>query len=208
MYTEGSIEAYNDRLASDAPEPGGGSASALVGAVGAALVSMVANLTVDKKGYEDVQGSIGELLEKSEGARKKLQRLIDEDTEVYGKLAAVFKMPRDTDEQKAERKTKMQAALKEACGVPYEIGEVCLVVGELSLTAGEIGNVRAVSDAGVAVLFAEAAAQGAALNVRINIAGIEDEDYNLQKWSGMQEILERMADLRKRVLDLTYRKLG
>lgn len=208
MYIEGSIRAYNDRLASAAPEPGGGSASALVGAVGAALVSMVASLTVNKKGYEDVQERIDELLEKSEGVRRRLQELVDEDTAVYGKLAAVFKMLRDTEEQKGERRKAMQAALKEATDVPYQIGEQCLEVAEISLTAGEIGNVRAVSDAGVAVLFAEAAAQGAALNVKINLGSIEDEDFNKKKWDGIQDILKRAGKMREEVLALTYEKLG
>ncbi len=204
---EGTIQAYNDRLASAAPEPGGGSASAMVGAVGSALVSMVANLTVGKKGYEEVQEEIQRLLNESEEVRKKLERLVVEDTEVYSKLAAVFKMLKDTEEQKVERDEALQIALKEASEVPYRIGEECLKVAELSLKAGEIGNVRAVSDAGVAVLFAEAAAQGASLNVKINISGIKDEEFNRKKWTGVQEILQRTRELREQVLSLTYEKL-
>jgi methenyltetrahydrofolate cyclohydrolase len=208
MYVEKPIIVFLDKLASRSPEPGGGSASALVGAVGAALVSMVGNLTLGKEKYAGVQGQVEELLKSSEKLRDELQVLVQKDTEVYGKLSVVFKLPRDTEEQKVERAAKIQDALKKATEVPFEIAEKCLEVARLSETAADIGNVGAVSDAGVAVLFAEAAAQGAALNVKINVNSIEDKDFSGSKWARIQEILEETASLRERVVEITYQKLG
>lgn len=208
MYVEKPMIIFLDKLASRSPEPGGGSASALVGAVGAALVSMVANLTLGKEKYADVQGQVEELLKSSEKLRDELQGLIQKDTEVYGDLSTVFKLPRQTDAEKAERTAKIQDALKKATEVPFEIAEKCLEAARLSETAADIGNVGAVSDAGVAVLFAEAAAQGAALNVKINVNSIEDKKFSESKWARIQEILEETAALRERVVQVTYEKLG
>ena len=114
MYTEGRIVDFLDKLASSAPEPGGGSAAALAASVGAALVSMVANLTVGKEKYADVQDKIAELVDASEGVRAKLQELVQKDTEVYGVLAGAFKMPRATDEEKAARDEAVQSARLQA----------------------------------------------------------------------------------------------
>ncbi len=208
MYTEGRIVDFLDKLASSSPEPGGGSASALAAAIGAALVSMVANLTVGKQKYADVQDQIGELVKNSEAVRARLQELVQEDTEVYGVLSKAFKMPRDTDDDKAKRADAIQAACKDATMVPYAIAEQCLEVARLSEVAADIGNVGAVSDAGVAVLLADAGAQCAALNVKINLSTITDSAFNEEKWSGITDILSRTADLKDRVVDVTYKKLG
>ena len=208
MYVEKPMVVFLDKLASRSPEPGGGSVSALVGALGAALVSMVGNLTLGKEKYADVQDKVEELLGSSEKLRAELQGLIQKDTEVYADVSAAFKLPRETEEDKAERASRIQEALKLATEVPFEIGEKCLEVAQLSETSAVIGNVGAVSDAGVAVLLAEAAAQSAALNVKINVNSIEDREFSQAKWSRIQEILEETAELRERVLKLTYEKLG
>lgn len=208
MYVEKPMVVFLDKLASRSPEPGGGSVSALVGALGAALVSMVGNLTLGKEKYADVQDKVEELLESSEKLREELQSLIQKDTEVYADVSAAFKLPRETEEEKAERASRIQEALKLATEVPFEIGEKCLEVARLSETSAVIGNVGAVSDAGVAVLLAEAAAQSAALNVKINVNSIEDQEFSQAKWARIQEILEETAVLRERVVQLTYEKLG
>ena len=208
MYVEKPMIEFLDKLASRSPEPGGGSVSALVGALGAALVSMVGNLTLGKEKYAEVQEQIEQLLKSSEGLRDELQRLIQEDTEVYADVSVAFKLPRDTEEEKAVRKERIQEVLKKATEVPFEIAEKCLEVARLSETSAEIGNVGAVSDAGVAVLLAEAAAQSAALNVKININSIEDRDFGEEKWSRINEIFKETAELRERVVKITYEKLG
>ncbi|MBU4385945.1 MAG: cyclodeaminase/cyclohydrolase family protein [Actinobacteria bacterium] len=208
MYLEGSILGFMDKLAGSSPEPGGGAASALAAAVGAALVSMVANLTVGKEKYSDVQDRIRDLLVSSEEVRGLLQGLVQEDTEVYGVLSKAFKMPRETDEEKKARKEAVQAALKEATMVPYRIAEQCLEVARLSEVAADIGNVNAVSDAGVAALLAEAGARCAALNVKINLTSIDDDAFTSEKWTGIQDILSRVGELREKVVGVTYDKLG
>jgi formiminotetrahydrofolate cyclodeaminase len=199
---------FLDKLASSSPEPGGGSVAALTGSLGAALVSMVANLTLGKEKYKDVQPQIEQLLKESEKLRQELQDLIQKDTEVYGGLSEVYKMPKSTDAEKAARTARMQDALKLACQVPFEIGLKSLDVAKLALRAAEIGNVGAVSDAGVAVLLAQACAQSAALNVKINVNSIKDESYTKPTWSRMQQVLADVAALEKSVMELTYKKMG
>jgi formiminotetrahydrofolate cyclodeaminase len=207
-YVDGSIRAFMDKLATSSPEPGGGSVAALTGALGAGLVSMVCSLTLGKEKYADVQDDIKSLLEASEAARVALQDLVQADTEAYGAFAAAMKLPRDTDEQKAARDRRMQETLLVAANVPLAIAEQSLVVAKLSLTAGQIGNVNAVSDAGVAVLLAESAAQSGALNVKINLGWIEDKAFTAAAWARIEAILAETADLRKEVMALTYEKLG
>lgn len=208
MYIEQPLRHFMDKLASKSPEPGGGSVAALVGALGAALVSMVANLTLGKEKYKDVQPQIEQLLKESEKLRSEMQDLIQKDTEVYGGLSEVYKMPKNTDAEKAARTAKMQDALKKACQVPFEIGLKSLEVARLAQRAAEIGNVAAVSDAGVAVLLAQACAQSAALNVKINVNSIKDDEYNKETWSKMETVLKQVATLEKTVMEITYRKMG
>jgi methenyltetrahydrofolate cyclohydrolase len=207
-YMDGPISGFTEKLASSSPEPGGGAASALSAAVGAALVSMVANLTVGKEKYAGVQERIGDLLEASEDLRRRLESLVQEDTEVYGVLARVFKMPRETEDEKKARDESMQVALREAAMVPYRIAECCLEVARASEVAADIGNVNAVSDAGVAALLAEASARCAALNVKINLKSIKDPDFVEEKWSGIKDILAKCSELKDKVVGVTNEKLG
>jgi len=208
MYIEQPIQHFMDKLASKSPEPGGGSVAALTGALGAALVSMVANLTLGKEKYKDVQPQIEALLKDSEKLRAEMQDLIQKDTEAYGALSAVYKMPKITDEEKAARTLKMQEALKKACQVPFDIGLKSLEVAKLASRAADIGNVGAVSDAGVAVLLAQACAQSSALNVKINVNSIKDEAYNKDTWTRMEDVLGQVAALEKSVMETTYKKMG
>ena len=208
MYMDQPVRHFMDKLASKSPEPGGGSVAALTGALGAALVSMVSNLTLGKEKYKDVQPQIEQLLRESEKLRIEMQELIQKDTEAYGALSAVYKMPKNTDEEKAARTTNMQEALKIACQVPFEIGLRSLDIAKLAERAADIGNTGAVSDAGVAVLLAQACAQSAALNVKINVNSIKDAAYNKDTWSRMQEVLKQVAALEKSVMETTYKKMG
>jgi formiminotetrahydrofolate cyclodeaminase len=208
MYIDQPIRHFTDKLASKSPEPGGGSVAALTGALGAGLVSMVANLTLGKEKYKDVQPQIEQLLKESEKLRAELQDLIQKDTEAYGALSAVYKMPKNTDAEKAARTEKMQVALKIACQVPFDIGLKSLDIAKLAQRAADIGNVGAVSDAGVAVLLAQACAQSAALNVKINVNSIKDTAYNNDTWSRMQDVLKQVAMLEKTVMETTYKKMG
>jgi methenyltetrahydrofolate cyclohydrolase len=206
-YSEWSIQAYLDKLASGEPEPGGGSVAALVGALGAGLVTMVADLTLGKEKYAAVQEDVARIKEQAEKLRAQLAAFITADAEAYRKVADAMKLPRDDDLQKRERSRVLQQALQGAAGVPLEVAEAAAEVARLSLPAAEKGNPNAVSDAGVAVLLADAAAQSAALNVKINLAWIEDVDFKTQTWARTEAILSETARLRDLVLALTYSKI-
>jgi glutamate formiminotransferase/formiminotetrahydrofolate cyclodeaminase len=199
---------FLDKLASNSPEPGGGSAAALVGALGAALVSMVANLTIGKEKYRDVEKQNAALLAMSEELRVRMQQLIEKDTEAYGTLAMAYKMPRTTDAERAFRSEHIQGALKAACQVPLEISRAALDIAKLSDTAARIGNSAAVSDAGVAALFANACAEAAALNVKTNLKSIKDDKYSSATWIEVQDILKQVQTLKENVSQETYAKIG
>ena len=208
MYINEPLSYFMDKLASSSPTPGGGSVAALTGAIGAALVSMVSNLTLNKEKYKDVQPQIETLVKNSEKLRHEMQDLIQKDIDIFGSLSQVYAMPKTTDAEKAARTQKMQEVLKLACQVPFEIGLKSLDIVKLAQTAAEIGNTQAVSDAGVAALLANACAQSAALNVKININSIKDAAYNQATWSKMQDTLNQVESIQKNVLKITYQKMG
>jgi formiminotetrahydrofolate cyclodeaminase len=205
--TDKAITNFLDELASNAPAPGGGSVAALSGALGAALVSMVCNLTLGKKGYEDVQDDINELLSESEALRQELTDLLEEDVKAYTGYSKAAKMPRATDEEKAERKKAMQAALKGATDVPLSIAEAAVKVMDLCMPAAEKGNKWAVSDAGVAVLMAEAALRSAALNVLINLGSLKDEAFVADRRGKLESLLEGKGVMRDEIYDHVVSKL-
>ena len=205
--TDKPVTTFLDELASDAPAPGGGSVAALSGALGAALVSMVCNLTVGKKKYADVQDDIEALLAQSEALRQELTDLLEEDVKAYTAYSVAAKMPRDTEEEKAERTKAMQAALKVATDVPLRIAEAAVKVMDLCMPAAEKGNKWAVSDAGVAVLMAEAALRSAALNVLINLGTIKDQDFVAEKRAHLDNLLAGKGIMRDQIYDHVVSKL-
>ncbi len=206
-YLDDPLHIYIDALASGRPTPGGGSAAALVGALGAALVSMVCNLTLGKEKYVAVEAEVKALVAQAEQLRRVLILLLQDDTTAYNGVIAAYKLPKETDAEKAARHAAVQKGLIHAADVPLDICRAALKVCELSHTAAEIGNPNAVTDAGCAVLFGEAAAQGAALNVEINLGSIEDEDYTRTAAAEVADILRKAADLRAGVLKMTREKL-
>ena len=208
MFTDMKVGEFLDALASSEPTPGGGSGAALGGALGAALVSMVCNLTIGKKGYEAVDGPMRDLLAKTEALRKELPELLEADTQVYGKVMSTYRLPRKTDEQKAARNEAMQAALKEAAQVPLTIAERCAQIVDLALPAAEMGNQWAVSDAGVGVLFAEACMRGALLNVYINLASISDQAFVSEMRQRIEAITANKAETKDKVMALVHDKIG
>jgi formiminotetrahydrofolate cyclodeaminase len=205
--TDKPVTNFLDELASSAPAPGGGSVAALSGALGAALVSMVCNLTLGKKGYEDVQGDIQDLLAKSEALRHELADLLEDDVAAYTGYSQAAKMPRETDEQKAERAEAMQAALKTATDVPLRIADAAVKVMDLCMPAAEKGNKWAVSDAGVAVLMAEGALRSAALNVLINLGSLKDKEFAADRRAKLESLLEGKGVMRDEIYDYVVSKL-
>ncbi len=175
--TEMQVRAFCELLASDAPAPGGGSASALAGAMGIGLAEMVANLTTGKKKYAEFEENTAAMKEKASKLVEEMIVSVDKDTEAFDGVSAVFAMPKDTDEEKEARKAAMQKALKEATLAPFSVMELCLE----SLHVVEMGigksNTSAASDLGVAALNLKSAVQGAWLNVLINLGGIKDEAF-------------------------------
>ena len=172
-----SAREFLDGLASKAPTPGGGSAAALAGALGAGLVSMVCQFTVGREKYADVDADMRRVLERSEALRAELQEAVDADVAAYGSYGSASSMPRETDAEKEARAAALQAALRESTEVPLGVAERCAELLELAVEAAEKGNVYLISDAAVGAEMAAAARASAELNVRLNAGGLEDRDY-------------------------------
>ena len=176
MLFEQKTTDFLEQLSSSAPIPGGGGASAAVGAFASALGLMVTNLTVGKKKYADVEEEILEIREKLEQKKQDLVRMVDEDAEAFEPLAKAYRMPKETEEEQAEKEKVMEAALKNAAEAPLCIMETIVDTMEMIRVLGENGSRLAVSDAGVAILFAQAALEGASLNIFINTKMMKDQE--------------------------------
>lgn len=172
-----SCEAFLEDLAGSAPTPGGGGAAALVGAAGAALGNMVGSLTVGKKKYAAVEADILILNRRAAALRKQLEGLVQADADAFTPLAAAYKLPKETPEQRAHKAAVLEAALEGACAVPLEIMSACCEGIALAAEYAEKGSVLAVSDAGCAALFCKAALQAAGLNVSINTRLMADNAH-------------------------------
>ena len=176
-FSDKSCKEFVEVLSTKAPVPGGGGASALVGAVGTALGSMVASLTVGKKKYADVEAEMYQLKEKAVELQEELLHLVERDAEVFEPLSKAYALPKETEEEKEKKAKIMEAALKDACSVPLEIMEKCCEAIDLLEVFGEKGSVMAISDAGVGAICCKAALQGASLNVYINTKSMTDRQY-------------------------------
>lgn len=207
-YCEQRITDFLDALASAEPVPGGGSGAALGGALAAALVSMVCNLTLGKKGYEAAQEAMADVLARSEALRAELAQLLEADTQVYSRVMAAYRLPRKAVEEKAAREEAIQAALIEASEAPLTIAARCAEVVELALPVAELGNRWAVSDAGVGALLAEACMQAALLNVAINLASISDAAYVQAARERMATLTAGKAEAKARVMALVNDRIG
>ena len=186
---------FLDALASDEPTPGGGSASAYGGAMAASLVAMVGRLTVGKKKYADVENDIWPVIDEANTLRGKLQAAVKEDAEAFESYMAARRLPRDTEEQKSERITAIQAASIHAAQVPLQVTRDTLEVLKLAVKAGSIGNVNAISDAGTAAALSQAAIKGAGLNVRINLLGLEKETQAARMLTELDNIEKQVEKL-------------
>ena len=176
-FRDQTIDSFLGELSSKAPIPGGGGASALVGALSCALTHMVAALTVGKQKYAAVEQEMQELLVQTENLTNRFLTLMDEDAASFEPLAQAYCLPKETDEEKAEKARVMEVALKSAVQPPLEIMETCARALPLIALCAEKGSVVAVSDAGVAASLCRAALEGASLNVFINTQGMQDKAY-------------------------------
>lgn len=207
MIKDKPIQQFLDELASKAPTPGGGSAAAIMGAMGAALVSMMCNLTIGKKNYEAVEGEMKEALEQAESLRERLTDMVRADVEAFDRVMGAYGLPKDADEQKQARSQAIQEALKAATEVPLECAKACAEVVRLSKTVAEKGNRNVVSDAGVAVLAGYAGLRSAALNVYVNAGAIKDETFVSSRLDELSRVLGGMGEVNEEIYQTVKNKL-
>ena len=189
------VNEFTRVLASDAPAPGGGSAAALEGALGAALTAMVCTLTAGKKQFAEQSEALLAVQAQAESLRARFLDVMDRDTEAFLVVSAAYAMPKSTDEEKSARSAAIQRALVGCTETPFEMME--LACQSLELTRSVVGrlNASAASDLGCAALSLKAAIQGAWLNVLINIGGIQDEEFAAQYRRDGQALLDRALPL-------------
>jgi formiminotetrahydrofolate cyclodeaminase len=168
---------------------------------------MVGNLTTGKKKYADVEDQIQDMLAQAEALRLKFIDLVGDDIRVYTAVSATYKMPRDTDELKAERTAAMQEALKAAVVPPMGIVEACAETLKLCMPVAKIGNINAISDAGVAALAAEAGMRSGAMNVLINLGFIKDEEFVAREGARLKELMAGMSELKEETVAYVESKL-
>ena len=190
-----SAEGFARETASESPAPGGGSVSAYMGALGAALATMVANLSSHKRGWDSRWKEFSDVAEKGQEIMQQLLDLVDEDTAAFDRIMACFSMPKSTEEEKAARTAALEEATLYAARVPLRTMETSLQALPLALEMATKGNPASASDAGVAALAATAAIRGAELNVRINAAGLQDK-------SAAQPLIDRAAEIVKQALKM------
>ena len=188
------IRDFADLLSIDTPAPGGGSVSALAGALAAGLASMVAHLTAGKKGYENVRERMLVLPTEAQELKDKLLLAIDEDTQAFNAVMEAYRLPKKSDEQKKAREKAVEKAVKHACRIPLKVMELSYQALCLCREVEEKGNVNSQSDAAVGVLMAQTAMKGAALNVRINLKDLKDADFQEKMNRTMKSLLEKMEE--------------
>jgi formiminotetrahydrofolate cyclodeaminase len=177
MLTELTIKEFINKVISNDPVPGGGSVSALNGALAGALAAMVANLTIGRKKYAEVNDIMVELSSRFEKLSSRLIEDVDRDSDAYNRVFAAFKMPKETDEEKQARSEAIQRETKYAAQVPMEVARAVYEVLPMIDTVAQKGNSNAVTDACVSMMCARTAILGALLNVRINLTSIKDEEF-------------------------------
>jgi len=208
MLVDKTVSQFLDELASNSPAPGGGSVAALAGTAGVALASMVCNLTIGKKKYAEVQDEMKAVLEQTELLRKELTQLIDKDTEAFNSVMAAFGLPKGTEQEQAGRSAAIQEATKAATLVPLSVMRTCEKALLHARTVAQKGNRNSASDAGVAALMLQAGCAGAALNVRINLGGLNDTTFVQKIAQQSNEIAQNVERLTREVLAEVEKSLG
>jgi len=212
MLVEKSIKEFVQEVKSDNPTPGGGSVSALAGSLGAALSSMVGNLTIGKAKYEQIPEEKRTLLEENQIKLNQiiddLLVIVDEDSTAFDDVMKAFKLPKETEEEKKIRSEKIQLGYKKALEVPLKCAKKCLETLELQIVFAEYGNVNAITDVGVGTLLAYAGLEGALFNVTINLKSIKDEKFKEEIDREIKESLNKGKALKEEILKVVYERLG
>ncbi len=208
MITDSSVEKFLDDLASASPTPGGGSAAAIMGAMGAALISMVCNVTLGKKGQEAAAPEMTAIRDESEKLRARLTAMVAEDVAAFDGLMAAYRLPKASDEEKTRRLEAIQSSLRGATETPLACARACAEVIALSKRAGEQGYAGVISDAGVGVLAANTALRSAALNVYINAPSLKDRAFADQSVAEIEKLLATGAATTESVFSHVRGRLG
>ena len=208
MVKDTSLELFLDDLASRKPTPSGGSAAAVMGAMGAALVSMVCNLTIGRTQYRDFEEELKSVLTKAEELRRDLIKMIEEDMQAFDGVMRAYRMPRLTKDETATRAQVIQTALKTATLVPMRCCRACGEVIILGRVVGDKGNRNVVSDAGVATVAAYAALRSAALNVFTNAKVITDRIFAEKQLVELEQLLSEADTATEASYELVKKKLG
>ena len=202
-----SLTDFADETASESPAPGGGSISAYMGALGAALGSMVANLSSHKRGWDERWEEFSGWAEKGKAFQTQLMKLVDEDTNAFNKIMDAFSLPKKTEEEKMIRKQAVQEATRFATEVPFKTMQLCYECMSVTKAMAEIGNPNSVTDAGVGALAARAGVMGAFLNVKINASGLDDKAYADKIIREGENIVEKARQLEAEILQIVHSKI-
>lgn len=194
MYMEETLQRFLDDLASAQPTPGGGSTAALSGAMGAALASMVCRITMGKEVNTDAQQEIEELLRRTEYLRSRFQQLMQEDIEAYGRLAASYKLPRETSEERRYRTDVIQKQLVEAALVPLEVAECAAELIQCCQRIAEIGSTTVLSDVATGAILASCSGKGAAVMVHVNLRTMKNDKFILELGDRLNTALAIIAE--------------
>lgn len=195
------VTGFANETASESPAPGGGSIAAYMGALGAALGTMVANLSAHKPGWDDRWKEFSDVAEKGKAYMDQLLKMVDEDTNAFNRIMDALSLPKKTDEDKAARKKAIQDATKYAAEVPLKTMELCYNSMEVMLEMAGKGNPNSVSDAGVGAIAARGGVYGAYLNVCINAKGIEDIEFAKDLENRANVLLRKALELESEILN-------
>lgn len=201
------VRDYLGALASSAAAPGGGSAAALAGALGASLVEMVAQLTVGREEFKDIEHEVRALLGDVESLRLRLADLVDADAAAYAGYAGARRLPRTTPEERRARRAALQAALRDSTAVPLELAEACADLLRLAHQAAVAGNLTVISDAAVGALLADAALRSAEVNVACNLKAVRDQAFAAAARKRLAATVARAAGLPEAVAAEVRRRL-
>ncbi|MHC4591658.1 MAG: cyclodeaminase/cyclohydrolase family protein [Planctomycetota bacterium] len=199
MYREGELARYVEDAAAKKPAPGGGSVSAVAGALAAAMSEMAANFTAGKKKFAGVEEEIQAMLGGLAACRDALLELMDRDVEAYGAVDQAYSMPRGADDDKSARRQAVDAALRGAMQAPLDVMRQCAQVGAIADRLADIGNPNLITDVGVSAILAEAACAAARLNVEVNLKFLRDAELLDRTGAEMDELSRSLRECRESV---------
>lgn len=212
MLVNKTVKDYVAQVASKEPTPGGGSVAALAGSLGSALTAMVGNLTIGRKIYRELDDEVKKEMDDNfaelMNSIEKLNNIVDEDTKAFDKVMIALKMPKETEEEKAERSKAIQEGYKVALEVPLRCAEECLNVLQLQRIFADHGNVNAITDVGVGALLAVTGLEGAILNVKINLSSIKDVEFKNKIEEKINSLMTEGMKLKDELMEIVYKRLG